>query len=161
MKRVCICPGSFDPVTEGHLDVIRRASRLFDEVVVAVLHNRAKAGFLPVEERLRLIRLACAGLDNVTADSWDGLLADYVERTGAVCVVKGLRGVDDLVPETRMAELNRRLNPAVETVFLAARPEHECLSSSAVREILAFGGSVAGLVPPAVEAALNERLRLE
>ena len=155
--KIAVCPGSFDPVTFGHLDIIRRASLLFDQVIVAVLHNPAKAGFLPVEERLRLIRLACGELDNVTAGSWDGLLADYVRKTGAVCVVRGLRGGDDLVSESRMAELNRRLNPQVETVFLPARPEHACLSSSAVREILAFGGSVAGLVPPAVEEALKRK----
>ncbi|MGN0970319.1 MAG: pantetheine-phosphate adenylyltransferase [Aristaeellaceae bacterium] len=156
MERICVYPGSFDPVTVGHMDVIRRACALFDRVIVAVLHNPAKQGCFPVEERMALLRTACADMPQVTVDSFDGLLANYMRRTGALCVVRGLRAVSDFETEQTMAQLNAQLLPGLETVFLMTRPEHGCISSSAVREIAAFGGDVSALVPaeilPAVRA---------
>jgi len=131
--RTCVFSGSFDPITVGHLDVIRRASALFDRVIVAVLRNPAKKGIFTTEERLTMIRLSCADIPNVEADSFTGLMADYVRRTGADCIIRGLRETDDFVAENRMGELNYRLNPQLETVYLMSRPEHRCVSSSAVR----------------------------
>ncbi len=156
--RRCVCPGSYDPVTNGHLDVIRRAANLFDEVVVAVLHNPAKAGAFPVEERLELIRAALARSlgagHRVSVGAWSGrLLVDVCREVGAGAVVKGLRGTGDLGYELPMALMNRHLT-GVETVFLPGDPAWEHVSSSLVKEVSAYGGDVAALVPPEV----NERL---
>ncbi len=160
MERVCIYPGSFDPLTIGHMDVIRRASKLFDRVVVAVLHNPAKVGCFPVQQRLEMIRKACASMPNVETDAFAGLLADYVAQRGAVAVVRGIRGESDFTGEAVMAQINCRLNPQVETVFLLAKPEHACISSSMVREVASFGGQVADFLPeeviPYVTAAFSK-----
>ncbi|MGN0746342.1 MAG: pantetheine-phosphate adenylyltransferase [Aristaeellaceae bacterium] len=157
MERICVYPGSFDPVTVGHMDVIRRACALFDRVIVAVLHNPAKRGCFPVEERVALIGKACAEMPQVSVDSFDGLLADYMRRTGAQCVVRGLRAVSDFETEQTMAQLNAQLLPGLETVFLMTRPEHGCISSSAVREIAAFGGDVSALVPAEILPEVRAR----
>ena len=161
MEKVCIYPGSFDPLTIGHMDVIRRASRLFDRVVVAVLHNPAKVGCFPVEQRLEMIRKACAAMPNVEADAFSGLLADYVDQLGAAAVVRGIRGEIDFPAETMMAQVNQRLNPQVETIFLLAKPEHACISSSMVREVASFGGDVSAFLPaeviPYVTAAFSKK----
>ena len=150
MARICVYPGSFDPVTTGHLDVIRRAASLFDEVIVAVMHNPAKRGCFPMDERLTLIGKAVAHLPNVSVDAWDGLLADYMRRTGADCVVRGLRAVSDFENEMVMAQVNAQLLPGLETVFLMTRPEHGCVSSSVVREAASFGADVSAFVPAAI-----------
>ncbi|MBQ2953094.1 MAG: pantetheine-phosphate adenylyltransferase [Clostridia bacterium] len=150
MERTAVYPGSFDPITVGHLDVIERAARLFDRVIVAVMHNPAKKGCFPVAERLRLIEAATAHLPGVTVDAWDGLLAEYVQRTGAACVVRGLRGVADYESEQNMAQVNALLLPGLETVFLTARPEHGCVSSSVVREAASFGADISAFVPAAI-----------
>lgn len=150
MQRTAVYPGSFDPITVGHLDVIERAAKLFDRVVVAVMHNPAKTGSFPVEARLALIAKATAHLPNVTLDAWDGLLAEYVRRTGAACVVRGLRGAADFESESIMAQVNRQLLPGLETVFLTARPEHACVSSSVVREAASFGADISSFVPAAI-----------
>ena len=147
MERICVYPGSFDPVTVGHVDVIRRAGRLFDRVVVAVLHNPAKAGCFPVAQRLDMLRRACAGMEGVSVASFDGLLVDFVRQAGACAVVRGIRAAGDYEVEKTMAEINARLMPELETVVLSARPEHACVSSSAVRELAAFGGDFAFMVP--------------
>ena len=149
-ERICVYPGSFDPVTLGHIDIIRRCAVLFDRVIVAVLVNKGKQGWLPTEERLRLLEKCCEGIGNVTVDSFDGLLRDYAVRTGADCIVRGVRNGNDLDTEAVMADLNRRLLPGLETVFLPARPELSSVSSSAVREILSFHGDVSAFVAPAV-----------
>ncbi len=159
--RRCVCPGSYDPVTNGHLDIIVRAAGLFDEVVVAVLHNPAKGGTFAVEDRVALVRGALA--DRVGADVAAGrvrveayagrLLVDVCREVGAVAVVKGLRGTGDLGYELPMALMNRHLT-GVETVFLAGDPMLEHVSSSLVKEVSAYGGDVSALVPPEV----NERL---
>ena len=147
MERVCVYPGSFDPVTVGHVDVIRRARHLFDRVVVAVLHNPAKTGCFPVAERLEMLQCACRDMDGVSVAAFDGLLVDFAQQEGACAVVRGLRAAGDYEVEKTMAEINARLMPELETVFLSARPEHACVSSSAVRELAAFGGDFASMVP--------------
>ena len=152
MERTAVYPGSFDPITVGHLDVIERAAKLFDRVIVAVMHNPAKQGSFPVAERLMLIGKATAHLPNVTVDAWDGLLAEYMRRTGAACVVRGLRGVSDFESEKNMAQVNAQLLPGLETVFLTAKPEHICVSSSVVREAASFGADVRAFVPEAIAA---------
>ena len=147
MKRICIYPGSFDPLTLGHADVIRRAAALFDEVIVAVMHNPNKRGCFPVEERLALIRKATADMPAVRVDAWDGLLVDYVRKSGACAVVRGLRAMSDFESEMVMAQVNAQLLPDMETVFLMTKPEHACISSSVVREAASFGADIATFVP--------------
>lgn len=150
MARIAVYPGSFDPITVGHLDVIERAASLFDGVIVAVMHNPAKKGCFPVEERAEMIRRATAHLPGVRVDAWDGLLAEYMHRTGAACVVRGLRAVSDFETEMLMAQVNAQLLPGLETVFLMTRPEHGCISSSVVREAASFGADVSAFVPTAI-----------
>lgn len=139
MERICVYPGSFDPVTLGHEDVIRRAAKLFDRLIVAVMHNPQKTGCFPVQERMALLEKLTRDLPNVTIDCWDGLLVDYVRTHQASVVVRGLRAVSDFESELTMAQINSHLLPGMETIFLMTRPEHSCISSSAVREAAAFG----------------------
>ena len=134
MERICVYPGSFDPVTLGHEDVIRRAAKLFDRLIVAVMHNPQKTGCFPVQERMALLEKLTRDLPNVTIDCWDGLLVDYVRTHQASVVVRGLRAVSDFESELTMAQINSHLLPGMETIFLMTRPEHSCISSSAVRE---------------------------
>ena len=150
MNRICVYPGSFDPVTLGHMDIIRRAAAIFDEVVVAVLHNPAKTGRFPVGKRLELLQKACEGIANVRLDSFDGLLVDYMRAQGASVVVRGLRTAQDFESEFQMAQLNRTMAPGVETLFLPASPQVGCFSSSAVREIGMFGGDLSPFVPACI-----------
>ncbi|HIQ71196.1 MAG TPA: pantetheine-phosphate adenylyltransferase [Candidatus Onthenecus intestinigallinarum] len=156
---IALYPGSFDPITVGHLDIIERAARLYDDVVVAVLHNPKKQGAFPVQTRLALIERACAHLPNVRAEFFEGLLVDYARQVGASVVLRGLRAVSDFEYEFQMAQMNRRLCPGVETLFMMTRPEHAYISSSGVREIATFGGDVSAFVPPCilndVQAALD------
>ena len=148
--RRCVCPGSYDPVTNGHLDVVRRAAALFDDVVVAVLSNPAKAGTFPVAERVQMLQEALAGVDRVRVESVSGgLLVDYCRSVGAVAVVKGLRGGTDFAYELPMALMNRHLT-GLETVFLAGEPRFEHVSSTLVKEVAGHGGDVSDLVPPGV-----------
>ncbi len=155
--RRCVCPGSFDPVTNGHLDVLRRAADLYDEVTVAVLVNRSKQGLFTVEERMRLLREVTADVGNVVVDSFHGLLVDFCRDRGIPAIVKGLRAVSDFDYELSMAQMNLRLT-GVETLFLATNPEYSYLSSSLVKEVARWGGDVSGLVPDPVLAALAGRL---
>ena len=150
MERICIYPGSFDPITIGHMDIIRRAAVLFDKVIVAVLHNPAKKGAFPIEERLNMIRKACATIPNVEVDTFGGLLADYVKQTRAQAVVRGLRGVSDFESECQMAQVNQQVLPGMETLFMMTRPEHAHISSSVVRELASFGGDVQAYIPPEI-----------
>jgi pantetheine-phosphate adenylyltransferase len=148
--RRCVCPGSYDPVTNGHLDVVRRATALFDEVVVAVLANPAKRGAFAVPERVGMLVEALAGLDGVRVEAVDaGLLVDYCRDVGAQAVVKGLRSGTDFAYELPMALMNRHLS-GVETVFLPGDPRFGHVSSSLVKEVAAYGGDVSDLVPPGV-----------
>ena len=155
-----MCPGTFDPVTNGHLDVIERASALFDEVVVAVALSADKGDgpLFGAEERVAFIRDATAGLPNVSVRPFDGLLVECAQEIDAKVIIKGLRAVTDFEREFQMAQLNYRLDKTVETMFIMSIPEYAYLSSSAVKEIARHGGSVEGLVPDAVCEALNARL---
>lgn len=151
-----VCPGSFDPITYGHLDIIERAAARFDEVVVAVLQNTAKRALFSLEDRVRLIEETSSHLDNVTVDTFEGLLVDFSKAHGIRVIVKGLRAVSDFEYELQMAQMNRRLGD-VETLFMPTAPEWSYLSSSLVKEVASLGGSVEGVVPPQVAAALKER----
>jgi pantetheine-phosphate adenylyltransferase len=147
--RRAVCPGSFDPVTNGHVDVIARAAALYDELVVAVLVNPGKAGLFDIDERMELLREACADLPNVTVDSFHGLLVDYCREHDIPVIVKGLRAVGDFEYELQMAQMNREL-ANVETLFVPTSPQVGHLSSSLVKQIAKFGGDVSRLVPKAV-----------
>lgn len=157
MVRRCVCPGSFDPVTNGHVDVIERAASLFDEVVVAVLVNVSKKGLFDVEERITMLRTACSHLPTVQVESFHGLLVDFARERDIPAVVKGLRAVTDFDYELQMAQMNRRLT-GLETLFVPTSPEYSYLSSSLVKEVAAYGGDVSGQVPEAVLERLRGRL---
>jgi pantetheine-phosphate adenylyltransferase len=160
--RRAVCPGSFDPITNGHLDVVIRASKLFDEVVVAVMINKSKATLFAVEERMELIRQALrdhpAAPDNVVIDSWHGLVVDFCRSRGILSIVKGLRAVSDFDYELQMAQMNNSL-AGVETLFMSTNPQYAFLSSSLVKEVARYGGDVSGLVPDVVLKALRDRER--
>ncbi|WP_180220625.1 pantetheine-phosphate adenylyltransferase [Streptomyces sp. UH6] len=156
--RRAVCPGSFDPITNGHLDIIARASRLYDEVYVAVMINQNKKGLFSVEERIQLIREVTADCSNVIVESHHGLLVDFCKQRDIPAIVKGLRAVSDFDYELQMAQMNNGLT-GVETLFVPTNPTYSFLSSSLVKEVAAWGGDVAHLVPPTVLTALAERLR--
>ena len=156
MKRV-VCPGSFDPITFGHLDIIERASALFDEVVIAVLVNKTKKTLFTVDERLEMIAEVTTQYPNVRVDSWSGLLVDYCERHDVKAIVKGLRAVTDFDYELQMSQINLQLK-GVETLFRSTAPQHSFVSSSLVKEIATFGGDVAPYVPASIIAKLTARL---
>lgn len=156
-RRACVCPGSFDPVTFGHLDVIERAAQLFDEVVVAVLVNERKRELFDVDERIEMLHEATAHLPGVVIDSFHGLLVDFCAQRGVPAIVKGLRAVTDFDYELQMAQMNSRLT-GVDTLFVATNPEWSYLSSSLVKEVAGHGGDVSGLLPEAVRLRLLERL---
>lgn len=151
-----VYPGSFDPVTNGHLDIIRRSAKLFDEVIVAVLVNSAKSPLFSVEEKVALLKEATKDIGNVTIDSFEGLLVDFVEGNQVDVIVKGLRAVSDFESELQMAAMNRKLNH-VETVFMMTATEYSYLSSSLVKEVSRFGGDVSQLVPAHVERGLKSK----
>lgn len=155
-SRRAVAPGSFDPITLGHLDVIERASTKFDEVIVAVLINSTKAGLFSIEERIDLIERSVAHLRNVSVDSWSGLLADYCTERDVSVTVKGLRAVSDFDYELQMSQMNLKLK-GVETFFMATKPDYSFLSSSLVKEIAKYGGDVSSLVPSHVHDALQSR----
>jgi pantetheine-phosphate adenylyltransferase len=152
MKRA-VCPGSFDPITYGHLDIIERASAHFDQVVVAVLENRTKASLFTVAERIEMIRETTSKFPNVIVDSWSGLLVDYCKSNSVQAIVKGLRAVTDFDYELQMAQVN--LQSGIETMFMATAPAHSFLSSSLVKELAHYGGDVSSMVPKNVNAALK------
>ncbi|MFH8338152.1 pantetheine-phosphate adenylyltransferase [Streptomyces sp. AM6-12] len=156
--RRAVCPGSFDPITNGHLDIIARASRLYDEVYVAVMINQTKKGLFEVDERVGLIREVTAEYANVRVETHHGLLVDYCKQRDIPAIVKGLRAVSDFDYELQMAQMNNGLT-GVETLFVPTNPTYSFLSSSLVKEVAAWGGDVSHLVPPQVLDALNRRLR--
>jgi pantetheine-phosphate adenylyltransferase len=155
--RRAACPGSFDPVTNGHIDIIERAAALFDEVVVAVGVNKSKNRLFSPEERIEMLEEACAGFPNVRVSSFDGLLTDFCKEHQVVAIVKGLRAVSDFDYELQMAQMNSSL-AAIETVFVPTSPEYSFLASSLVKEVATFGGDVSSLVPPLVLERLATRL---
>jgi pantetheine-phosphate adenylyltransferase len=157
MGLTALCPGTFDPVTNGHLDIIDRAASLFDDVVVSVLENPSKAPVFTLDERVALLEEAVRPHGNVRVGSFHGLLVDHARQEGAAAIVKGLRAVSDYEYEIQMAQMNQRLG-AVETVFMSTSPKWSFLSSSLVKEVARLGGSVEGLVPEHVRAALADRL---
>jgi len=153
-----VYPGSFDPPTNGHLDLIDRAARLCDRLVVAVLRNEAKQPLFSAEERMEMLREITREYPNVEVDSFDGLLVDYARQRGATVLVRGIRAISDYEYELQMALMNRRLGPDVETVFLMAGEAYSFLSSRIVKEVVGLGGDISGLVPPPVEVRLRERV---
>jgi pantetheine-phosphate adenylyltransferase len=152
-----LCPGSFDPPTNGHIDVIERSARHFEGVVVAVIANPSKQALFSLEERTEMLKGALHHLDNIEIASFDGLLVDFAKQRGLGIVVKGLRAVSDFEYELQMAQMNDELSPGLDTMFLTAKPEWAFLSSSLVKEVAKFGGAVANMVPPGVATALTER----
>jgi pantetheine-phosphate adenylyltransferase len=154
---IAIYPGSFDPLTNGHVDIIQRGSRLFDRIVVAVLMNLEKSPLFNVPERVEIARTVFTGWSNVEVDTFDGLLVDYARAKRASVIVRGLRAISDFEYEMQMALMNRRLNPEVETVFMMPAEPYTYVSSRLVKEVVALGGSVTGLVPDVVEARLRDK----
>lgn len=158
MKRV-VCPGSFDPITFGHLDIIERASNMFDEVVIAVLVNKTKSTLFTVPERIEMITEVTAKYSNVRVDSWSGLLVDYCEENDIQAIVKGLRAVTDFDYELQMSQLNLQLK-GIETLFMSTAPAHSFLSSSLVKEIASYNGDVSAYIPATLLEKLKSRLAL-
>ncbi len=158
MKRIAVYPGSFDPITFGHIDIIERAVGLFDEMIVAIAYNIHKTGFFPVSERLEMIRELLKGHDNVSVDAFDGLLVDYIRKKGACCVVRGLRAFSDFEYEFQMALTNRKLNDSYETIFLMTHESYSFISSSLVKELIEFGGDISAFVPELDEGKLKEKV---
>ena len=157
--RIAICPGSFDPVTKGHIDIIERTAKLFDKVVVLVVINPAKRPFFTVEERTSFLRRATAHIGNVTVDSYQGLLADYAHRIGACTLIKGLRAVTDFEFEFQQALTNKKLNAELETMFIITDSQYIYLSSSMVKQVAQFGGDVTGFLPEVIREEVVLRAR--
>lgn len=159
MRRIAVCPGSFDPVTYGHIDIFNRASKLFDKVIILVSTNVNKKPLFTPTERIKMIMEVTEGMDNVVIDILDGLLADYVKSVGAVAIVKGLRAVSDFEYEFQMALANKKLYPDAETVFLTTSAENMYLSSSVVKQIAAFDGDISSFVPDAIRDDILSRIK--
>ncbi|HNX14075.1 MAG TPA: pantetheine-phosphate adenylyltransferase [Oscillospiraceae bacterium] len=155
MKRIAICPGSFDPVTYGHIDIIRRAAQMFDEVIVVVASNPDKKRHFSAQQRLGFLKEAIYDIPNVSVDVWDGLTADYARQKKALAIVRGLRAMTDFENEFQLALTNKKLYPDGDTVFLTTKLDYLYMSSSMVRQLAAFGGDTCEFVPPCVCAAFN------
>jgi len=157
--KTAIYPGSFDPVTKGHLDVLKRAAGIFDKVIIAVLKNSSKRSFLPIEDRLHLIKLSCEydKLENVEVDSFQGLTIDYARLKGANVLIRGLRAVSDFEYEMQLSQTNNALAEDINTVFLITKPKYNFISSSTVKEVATMGGDVSKFVPPPVAEYLKQR----
>ena len=159
MASVAVCPGSFDPITIGHLNIISRAAKLFDKVIVVVMVNARKNGMFSPEERMDFIRRSTKGIPNVEVDYYSGLLADYVNQKGAVAIVKGLRVLSDYEDEFKQALINKKLAKNVETIFLVTDTEYMFLSSSIVKEVGSLGGEIKDFVPPEIKDDIIKRIR--
>lgn len=157
--KIAICPGSFDPATNGHIDIITRSGLLFDKVIVAVLNNPNKKPLFSVEERVELLRKTCGSIKNIEIDSFSGLLIEYAKSKNANAIVKGLRAVSDFEYELQMALMNKKLNPDIETVFMMTSSKYSYLSSSLVKEVASLGGCIRGLVPEIIEEEIHKRFR--
>ena len=158
MSTLAVYPGTFDPLTNGHVDIIERGARLFDRIIVALLVNAEKSPLFSVEERLDIARTVFRNLPNVEVDTFDGLLVDYVERRQAQVIVRGLRAVSDFEYEFQMALMNRRLNGKIETVFMMPAEQYSYISSRLIKEVFSLGGRVHGLVPDTVEERLRQKV---
>ncbi len=158
--KLAIYPGTFDPITNGHLDLIERGLRIFDEIIIAVAPSPKKQPLFTLEERLRLIREVVKDCKNVSIEAFNGLLVDYVRNRKGVAIIRGLRAVSDFEYELQMALMNRRLDMNIETVFMMPSEEFSFLTSTIVKEVASFGGSVKGLVPDVVEAAIKEKFKI-
>ena len=158
MKKIAICPGSFAPITNGHLDIIKRASTLFDKVIVLVVINPVKTAAFTPQERAEMISVATEGMPNVEVDTYNGLLVDYLRQVGATAIVKGLRAVSDFEYEFQMALTNKMLLPYAETVFLTTSAQNMYLSSSIVKQVAQFGGDISEFVPRRLHKRIKERL---
>lgn len=158
-RLVAIYPGSFDPLTNGHLDLISRGSRLFDRLIVSILNNTQKQPLFELEERIQTIREATAALSNVEVDSFEGLLVDYASRRAANAILRGIRAISDYEAELQMALMNRRMRPETETIFLMAGEEYSFISSRMIKEIITLGGDVSTFVPEAVANRVDAKFR--
>ncbi len=158
MPNIAIYPGSFDPLTNGHLDLIDRSVRLVDKIIIGILCNEQKRALFSVEERLEIIREVVAGRPTVEVDSFNGLLVDFAAQRGASFIIRGIRAISDYEYELQMALMNRRLRPDIDTIFLMAGETHSFISSRLVKEVFGLGGNIKGLVPPPVEVRLRRRL---
>jgi pantetheine-phosphate adenylyltransferase len=156
--RTVVYPGSFDPPTNGHLDIIRRAARLFDSVIVAIANNEEKKPLFTLRERVELVKQSIVELPNVRVDSFDGLLVDYVDKSGGQAVIRGLRAISDFEFEFQLALMNRKLNERVETIFMMPKETYTFLSSRIIKEIARLGGDVKAFVPSHVETALKKKM---
>ncbi len=159
MNKIAVYPGTFDPFTAAHIDIVKRALRIFDEIIVAVAPSQKKMPLFTLEERIDLIRKSAEGLKGVRAEAFHGLLVEYVVEKKGVAIIRGLRAVSDFEYEMQMALMNRRLNHDIETVFLMPSEEYSFLTSTMVKEVASFGGSVKGLVPEIVEKALKDKFK--
>ncbi|MGI8742526.1 MAG: pantetheine-phosphate adenylyltransferase [Bryobacteraceae bacterium] len=158
MSTIAIYPGSFDPITKGHLDLIERGSRLVDKLIVSILRNEEKRVLFTIEERIEMLEEVVAQFPNVEVASFNGLLVDYAAETGARLIIRGIRAISDYEYELQMALMNRRLRPEIETVFLMSGEAYSFISSRLVKEVIGLGGNIAGLVPATVESRLKKRL---
>ncbi len=156
--KIAIYPGSFDPITYGHLDILKNASEIFDKVIIAVAHNGAKTGFLSVEERVELIKKSVKDIENVEVDSFEGLTVEYAKKHDANVLIRGLRAVSDFEFEMQLSQTNSALCDEIKTVFLTTKPKYNFISSSTIKEIYANGGDISKFVPEAVDKYLNEKI---
>jgi len=161
VTRIAVCPGSFDPITYGHLDIITRGAKVFDEIYVVVLNNSSKNPLFSVEERIELIETVTKDISNVKVDSFQGLLVDYAASVNANAIIRGLRAVSDFEYEMQITSMNRVLNDDIETFFIMTNNQYSFLSSSIVKEVAKYDGKISELVPPEVEEALIEKFKLE
>ena len=157
-EKIAIYPGTFDPVTFGHIDLIERASKIFDKVIVAVAHNKSKGVLFSVEERVDMLEDAVKGMKNVTVDDFNGLVVEYVRRTGANVMVRGLRMLSDFEYEFQMALTNRKLAGDIETIFMMPREDYSYISSKLIKEVASFGADLTNFIPKKVAGALKEKL---
>lgn len=159
--RIAVCPGSFDPVTNGHIDVFERASKMFDELIVAVFHNPCKTPLFNMKERVELLKKSTMHISNIRVDSFSGLLNVYVRQQNSTVIVRGLRALSDFEYEFQRALLIKKVDPEIETVFMMTSSEYSFLSSSGIKELAQFGGCIKGLVPECVEKEVQKRYRIK
>lgn len=161
MQRVAVVPGSFDPITYGHLDIIERGSKVFDKLYISVLKNSSKQGLFDIDERLELIKATTKNLDNIEVVSFDGLLIDFCHSVNARAIIRGLRAVSDFEYEMQLTSMNRKLDSSIETIYMMTNNNYSFISSSIVKEVAKYGGKVEDVVPPVVEAALAKKFNYE